>query len=238
MSASPIRVAVLGDHDPHFRPHTSIRAELEHSAAHGGVGLDIQWFETDAIACSIEVLRGFDGVWAGPGSPFRSLDGMLSGIRLAREERIPFLGTCAGFQHAIIEYARNVLGYREANSAEYDPDASGLFVSRLTCSLAGQRTSIAIAPESLAYRIYGHSGAIEEYYGNFGLNPGRERDVEREGLWISARDDDGEARMIELSGHPFFVATLFVPQTSSTPDQPHPVVTAFLMAAASRRRTG
>ena len=98
MSATPIRIAVLGDYDPDSRPHTSIRAALEHSAAQGGVGLDIQWFETDAIARGIEALRGFDGVWAGPGSPFRSLDGMLSGIRLAREERIPFLGTCAGFQ--------------------------------------------------------------------------------------------------------------------------------------------
>ena len=80
----------------------------------------------------------FSGVWVTPGSPYKNLEKTLWAIRFARENGIPCFGTCGGFQHMVLEYARNVLGYEDAQHAEYDPYASSLFISALACSLAGR----------------------------------------------------------------------------------------------------
>ena len=170
----------------------------------------------------------YSGIWVAPGSPYKNLDKTLWAIREARENGIPCLGTCGGFQHIIIEYARNVLGFKDAHHAEYDPYASSLFISQLACSLAGQKMQLVFLPGSQIAAIYHATLATEEYYCNFGVNPDHLSDLESGPLKITGSDSEGEVRVVELPGHPFFLGTLFVPQTRSRRENPHPLVTAFL----------
>ncbi len=150
---------------------------------------------------------------------------------LCAHRGVPFIGTCGGFQHAVIEYARNVLGFQDAQHAEYDPYASHLFINALACSLAGKSMTIRLQPGSLAFRCYQTSEVSEQYYCNFGINPVYQPLVDEGGLRIVGRDSDGEARILEIPDHPFFVGTLFVPQVSSSVATPHPLIVAYVRSA-------
>jgi CTP synthase (UTP-ammonia lyase) len=99
------------------------------------IALDPYWISTaEAAECD---LSGFDGIWLTPGSPYASFAGALATARAARENGIPYLGTCGGFQHAIVEYARNVCGVADAHHEEIDPGAGELVIAALECSLVG-----------------------------------------------------------------------------------------------------
>jgi CTP synthase (UTP-ammonia lyase) len=167
-----------------------------------------------------------------PGSPYRSIDGALRAIRYARESRRPLLGTCGGFQHVILEFTRNALGLHAADHAEYAPHAAELVIARLACSLSGQRAAVLLKPGSRAASFYGPEPVIEEYRCSYGLAPAYAPALERAGLTISGEDANGEARIVEIERHPFYLATLFVPQLSSRPQRPHPLITAFVAATA------
>jgi CTP synthase (UTP-ammonia lyase) len=192
----------------------------------------VSWIATtDLDHDAGEHLAGFAALWCAPGSPYRSMTGALAGIRIARESNRPFLGTCGGFQHVVIEYARHVLGFEDAQHAEYDPYASRLLVTSLSCSLAGQRMQVSVTPGSHAFAAYGRESVEEQYYCNFGLNPAYQGRLHEGGLRIVGVDQDGEARIVEIPEHHFFIATLFVPQCSSSPALPHPLILAYLNAA-------
>lgn len=232
-----VSIGVIGDYDPRFPPHPATNDSLRHAAANLGVEVDVQWLGTSSLegADLAQLGAAHDALWCAPGSPYRSLDGALRAIRLARESDIPFLGTCGGFQHVVIEYARNVLGFEDAQHAEYDPYASDLFISELSCSLAGQTMSVRLRGDSHAARCYGKTEALERYYCNFGLNPEHQGRLHEGGLRIVGTDQDGEARVLELPDRRFYVATLFVPQLSSSPGSPHPLIVAYLRAAMPGR---
>ena len=132
----------------------------------------------------------------------------------------------------VLEYARNVLGFEDAHHAEYDPYASNLFISRAPCSLAGRAMQIRLAPGSLVAGIYGSTLASEDYYCNFVVNPDVVPQLKASGLAIVGSDDEGEVRVVELRDHPFFIGTLYVPQLRSEHARPHPLVSAFVSAAA------
>lgn len=227
-----IRVGIIGDFDPNFRPHTATDEALGHAAGAAGLAVDVEWLPTPPLdQRAAETVQPFDALWCAPGSPYQSLTGAVKAIRLAREEGWPFIGTCGGFQHVVIEYARNVLGFDDAQHAEYDPYASNLFISELTCSLAGQQMQVEIKPESKVRGFYGTGEAAEQYYCNFGLNPEHQTLIDEGGLRVVGVDQDGEARILELPEHAFYVATLFVPQLTSSDEQPHPLIVAYLRAA-------
>ncbi|MBV8693669.1 MAG: CTP synthase [Actinobacteria bacterium] len=235
-----IRVAVIGEHHAGHEPQDAIAPALHHSSAAAGVDCEVEWVATPALDADAGTrLGGFDAVWCAPGSPYLSLDGAIDGIRWAREHDVPFIGTCAGFQHAVIEFARNVLGVKSAQHAEYDPTASDLFIDELLCSLVGQTMSIRLVDEELQ-RIYGAADATERYYCRFGVNPAHRPALEGAGLLTAGVDArDGDVRIVRVASHPFFLATLFVPQTSSTLERPHPLISAFVQAALkSRAATG
>jgi CTP synthase (UTP-ammonia lyase) len=226
-----INVAVIGEFDESFAPHVATNAAIRHSASALGADAEVAWLDTAALERNLGPATHADALWCAPGSPYRSLAGALAALRFGRENGVPTLGTCGGCQHIILEYVRNVLGFKDAQHAEYDPYASRLFVTALTCSLAGKTMPVNVAPGSIAFRCYGTSWVEESYYCNFGLNPDQRPALEAGGLCITGVDDDGEARVFELPGHPFYVATLFVPQARSTASEPHPLVTALLSAA-------
>lgn len=225
-------IAVIGEHDPAHPTHPATDDALGHSAAALGTQVDVTWVSTAEVGEAPASLGGFDGLLVAPGSPYRSLTGALAAIEFARVEGLPLLGTCGGLQHVVLEFARNVLGVADAHHAEYDPGASTLFITPLSCSLAGQTMSVTVDAGSRAGAAYGTTTATERYYCDFGLDPHRVDELVAAGLHVSGTDHDGEVRIVELPELPFYVATLFVPQTSSTPVRPHPLVTAFVTATA------
>ena len=169
-----------------------------------------------------------------PASPYANTEGAISAISLARTQGIPFLGTCGGFQHALIEYFRNVLGKPDAAHAELDPQAEHPLISRLSCSLVEVTATIRLAPESLAHRLYGTDRVEEGYRCNYGLNPEFRSLLEsRDDLAIEGTDDAGEIRIVRLRRHPFFLATLFQPERSSLKGLVHPLIRGFVAAAAA-----
>jgi CTP synthase (UTP-ammonia lyase) len=226
------RLAILGEFTPTFAPHAATNAAVEHACAASGLVVESDWVSTAAVD---ELLFAqYRGLWVAPGSPYKDMDRTLWAIRFAREHGIPCFGTCGGFQHMVLEYARNVLGFADAQHAEYDPYASRLFVSRLACSLVGREMELRFAPDSQVARIYGATEAREQYYCNFGVNPDCVLLLSRGPLRVVGSDAEGEVRVVELPGHPFFIGTLFVPQARSTRQQPHPLVTAFLRSCIDR----
>ncbi|MBM4113855.1 MAG: CTP synthase [Phycisphaerae bacterium] len=227
-------VALVGEFDASFAPHAATNDAIRHSSAALGMRVDAEWISTERIDDAL--LSRADSIWVVPGSPYRNLDGALRAIRHAREHNVPCLGTCGGFQHMVIEFARHVLGFKDASHAEYDPYASELFVSRLECSLAGREMTLSFAPGSRVASIYGAESATEHYYCNFGVAREKVPLLQRGNLRITGSDPEGEARVIELPRHAFFIGTLFVPQARSTPERPHPLVSNFLTATQVHRR--
>jgi len=228
----PASLAIVGEFVADSVVHTATDDAIEHSLAALGAELNFNWVSTADVDEAL--LRRVQGVWIAPGSPYRDMNRTLDAIRFAREQGIPCLGTCGGFQHMILEYARNVLGFRDAHHAEYDPYASDLFLSRLECSLVGKQMELRFESGSLVAQCYGSLSAVENYYCNFGVAPDRVEVIRSGPLHVVGSDSLGEVRVVELPEHPFFVGTLFVPQTQSRPGAPHPLVTAFVRSVLAR----
>jgi len=198
-----------------------------------GVQVEEAWLPTSRIPLVPDyVLGAFDGLWCVPESPYASTGRALAAIHFARENGTPFLGTCGGFQHALIEYARNVAGLDDADHAESNPDATTLVVTPLACSLVGESGRVTLDRGTRAADWYGALEGTEEYVCSYGLNP-EHRDLFEQGpMRIVGRDDDGDPRIVELADHPFFVATLFQPELLSEGEGVHPLVVAFVGACA------
>jgi len=232
MAKSTVNVGIVGDYDPMSATHRATSEAVQHAADHLGITAITTWLPTEELDGDAEQrLAGFDALWCAPGSPYRSMSGALEAIRIARTTNCPFLGTCGGFQHTIIEYARAVLGIADAQHAEYEPGAARLFITPLSCSLVGKTMQVALVTGSRAFQAYGQRTVGEHYYCNFGLNPEYAAVLQEHGLHVVGTDQDGETRIVELPDHRFFMATLFVPQTRSTAAAPHPLILAYLRAA-------
>jgi len=228
-----ISIGVIGDFNPRSETHVATNLSLSHAANPLGVSVDMEWLSTlDLEGLAGNRLDRFDAFLCAPGSPYRSMRGALDGIRFAREGDRPLLGTCGGFQHMVIEYARNVMGIEDAEHAEEHPLAPNLFITPLACSLVGKVEEVWISPGSRAFEIYRSSQTRERFYCNYGLNPTRRAELERAGLHPSGFDNRGEVRILELPKAHFFLATLFVPQVSSSEGRPHPIIHALLEAAS------
>jgi CTP synthase (UTP-ammonia lyase) len=225
-------IGVIADFDSANSSHAATTEAIAHCAEALGVAVDPVWAGTEALLGGDATgrLRDLDGLWIGPGSPYKNMEGALLAIQIAREGGIPLLGTCGGFQHMILEYARNVLGFADADHEESSPAATRLFVSRLACSLVGRTMTITLAPGSQLAAVYGCSTVREQYRCNYGVNPDYVKALGSGALRIVASDDEGAVRAVELPGHPFFIGTLFLPQHSSTAASPHPLISAFVKA--------
>lgn len=230
-------IGIIGDFNSGYPTHIATNDAIEHSLAALHSPVQYQWIGTDELAQAggLKKLTEFTGLWIGPGSPYKSMAGALSAIQWARELEIPLLGTCGGFQHIILEHARNVLGFADAEHEEIAPHAARLFISRLTCSLVGRSMTITLQPDSLVARSYSQTRIQEQYRCNFGVNPEYENVLRSSALRIVGSDDEGVVRVVELADHPFFVGTLFVPQLTSAPGAPHPLVLAFVKTCAYDR---
>ncbi|MFF9069646.1 hypothetical protein ACF09E_30280 [Streptomyces sp. NPDC014891] len=227
------RIALVGDRSPHVRSHVRIPVLLDALAEHEGLVLDAYWIPTgDAEAPG--AVAGFDAVWVLPGSPYASEAGALAAIRTAREDGIPFLGTCGGFQHALLEFARAVCGLTGAAHAENDPsaDAGDLLIAPLACSLVGHEGVVRVTPGSLAERALGAERTTERYHCDYGPDDRRLDTLRAHGMRFTGVDEEGGVRIAELPSHPFFLATLFQPELAGDGTRPHALVRALAVAAA------
>jgi CTP synthase (UTP-ammonia lyase) len=224
---SGTRIALVGDFNETQKAHQAIPRAL---AAVPDASAEGVWVPTDSIANG-NTLSEFDGIWCVPGMPYRNADGALRAIRRARESRIPFLGTSAGFQYALIEHARNVLGMADADHQKTNPKAATPLISPLGCALLGVKARVRLTPGSAIRKAYGVPEMTALYHCSFGLNGRYRRFIESSSLHVAAVDDQDEIRAVEMDGHPFFAATLFQPEMEA----PSAFVNAFVAACARQK---
>jgi CTP synthase (UTP-ammonia lyase) len=217
-------VALVGDRSPSVRAHARIPQLIDALRRRDGVVLDPYWVPSEQAATGLE---GFDGIWIVPGSPYASAEGAVQAARTARERGIPFLGTCGGFQHAVLMLARDLAGIEAAGHAEYGEDADDVVIVELECSLVGHEGGIAYAPGTLMQRIMGVERSVERYHCSYGIDARYVDKLVEAGVVFSARDDAGDVRALELPGHPFFLGTLFQPELAGDGTRAHPVIRAF-----------
>jgi CTP synthase (UTP-ammonia lyase) len=229
-----VMIGLIGDYGESVPAHQAIPVALQHAAETSDIAVEFEWIPTEQITSGVRISR-FDGLWCVPASPYRNMDGALLAIRHAREGAIPFLGTCGGFQHAIVEYARNVLGWSDAEHAETAPESSRTVISPLECALVEVTGSVRLFPGSRIASAYGVAETIEGYRCRYGLNPEFQAELVAGPLRAAAVDETGEVRAVELDGHPFFVATLFQPERAALKGEAAPLVGAFVSACVTWR---
>jgi CTP synthase (UTP-ammonia lyase) len=232
-AAVTTRLALVGDRSPLVGSHRRVPILLDVMRRSDGLLVEGYWIASEESE-DPDAVDGFDGVWLLPGSPYRSEAGALTAVRTARERMIPFLGTCAGFQHAVLEYARNACGLAHVAHAENRPDAEDFLIVPLACSLVGHEGIVRLERGSRSERALGTDRTVERYHCSYGLNPAHVEVLTSHGLRFTGFDENDEPRIAELPGHPFFLATLFQPELAGDGSQAHPLIRAFVTAAADR----
>ena len=219
------RIVVLGDRNPDYVTHRELDAALALLPPH----VEARWVGTDTS----DAMRtsAADGVWVVPGSPYRNDAAVYNAITTARTSGQPFLGTCAGFQYAVVEFARNVAGLTDADHAETAPGATTLVIDRLSCSLIAEERCVTPVPGTRMHALCGDTSFPGFHWCNFGLAPAYVDRLTAHGLVVGARAEDAGVEAVELAEHPFFMATLFQPQIGSVAGRElHPVLRAFVAA--------
>ncbi len=237
-------IALVGDYDAQVTAHRAIPPALRLARSATGVPLTWTWVPTGEIDSGSNPpvtgrrrtsLARFDAIWLVPGSPYISAAGALAAVRFARTAGRPFLGTCGGFQHALVEFARGVCGVPDADHAENNPGATDHVIIQLPSGLVEKTAGIAFVPGSRLHAIFKGMPTNEEYHCNYGLNPAWRARLEAAGLRFTGFDAGGEVRAVEFPAHPFFVGTLFQPERSALRDEGHPLIAAFVQAIGAKR---
>lgn len=220
-------IALLGDRDPAFVTHRALDVLVDRLAPDA----TLAWVPTTRT--DDPALADADGVWAVPGTPYADEDAVHAVLRHRRENGLATLGTCGGFQHLVLEFARNHIGVHEAGHQETEPDAEQVVVAALACSLVGEVRPVTAVPGTRMAGICGLEPFDGFHFCSYGVNL-RYRDMLVEaGLTFSAFAPDAGVEAVELEGHPFYLGTLFQPQMTSLDGGPvHPLVLAFLDAAS------
>jgi CTP synthase (UTP-ammonia lyase) len=242
-SAPQPRLALVGDRSAAVRAHERIPTVLRCLDSGEAEPIDAYWIHSTMLeggrdADSALDLAAFDGIWVIPGSPYEHPAGVLEAVRSARTGGIPLLGTCGGFQHLVLEYARNVCGLASAVHGEEHPEADEQLLVALACSLMGEEASVTVEAGTRAAEAMGAGTRTERYFCAYGINPSYLDRLVEGGLVVSGRDADGSPRVVELPEHPFYLGTLFQPELSSDRTWVHPVIRAFADAVrdhAARR---
>lgn len=185
---------------------------------------------SDALDVSEEHLKLFDGFWFSPGSPYKDTKNVLSAIQYARKNGVPARGTCAGFQHMVIEFARNVLGLDSADSEENDTECADDVIAKLSCTLMNKKEQLKISDfNSILARTIGGVELIGEYRCNYGFNEAYRSGFQNSDvITVIVETKDGYFRGFELKEHPFFVGTLFIPQLDFRGNGSYRIIKSFI----------
>jgi CTP synthase (UTP-ammonia lyase) len=228
-----IRIALVGDRAPYVRAHSRIPLLLAAIADSDDLLLDIYWVPT----CDVDerTLKAFDAIWLVPGSPYRDENGAVEAVRIARVHGIPFLGTCGGFQHALLEFARNECGFPDIGHAENAPGAKEHLIIPLACPLVAWNGDVRVQSGSLAKRVLGTDLIMGRYHCAYGLSSTYRDVLQQHGMRLSGVDEDGEVCIAELPDHPFFLATLFQPELSDDDESAQALTVALTRAAVAHK---
>jgi CTP synthase (UTP-ammonia lyase) len=228
-----MRIALIGDYNAAVIAHRAIPLALRMAVEQLHADVSWEWLHTRTLSGDVPaLLQPYAGIWCVPASPYENTAGALAAIRFARTAPRPFLGTCGGFQHAMLEYAAAECGM-DAAHAETDPNVVDPIIAPLTCALVEVSGDLLLAAGSKLARSYRSERAHEDYHCSYGFNAKYEN-LLTGALTVAARDLDGSVRAVELADHPFFIATLFQPERAALRDQLPPLVRAFVAAVAGR----
>ena len=220
-------IAVVGDRDLRFVTHRELDAELARMPA----GVDAAWLPSPRAAEAAAA----DALWIAPGTPYADDDAVLAAIGRAIDDGTPLLGTCGGFQYAVLALARRA--GLDAAHAEVEPGAENPLIAPLACSLYGSEREVTCVPGTRLAAICGTAPFTGFHFCGFGLAPGRIAALEAAGVVVSAHAPDAGVEGIELPDHPFFVGTLFQPQVGALAGAAlHPLIGAFVEAALARQQ--
>ena len=244
-----VTIAIVGKYTHLHDSYISIVEALKHAAWKLGHEAEILWIEAEEIEDEPEKLKELEraqGVLVPGGFGARGAEGKIAAIRYARENNIPYLGICFGFQLAVVEFARHVLGLEQANSVELDPDTRHPVIDllpeqreieKLGGTMRLGEIKVKIKPGTKAYEIYGCEEVGERHRHRYEVNPEYIERLESAGMVFSATSDGGRRMEIcELPAHFHFLATQFHPEFKSRPRRPAPVFFAFVDAAIRSKR--
>ena len=223
------KIAVLGDFNPNYATHHALNDSIRDIAKRREEEIQFDWIGTDIFEPTVAFRKMYCGLWIAPGSPYRNMENVLNAITYARENNIPTLGNCGGFQHMVIEFARNVCGIANAGHEETNPGAEDLVINKLSCSLVQQQEDLAITDtESILFNAIQRTRLVGKYFCSYGLNNQYVDTLVAHGLAFTVIAAEGQVRAFELKTHPFFVGTLFQPALTSTSEKPDPLIAAFV----------
>lgn len=241
---SDCEIAIVGKYVELRDAYLSIAEALRHGGIANGASVRLRYVSAEALetAPAASLLAGVNGVLVPGGFGNRGLLGKMAAIRFAREGGVPFLGICLGMQMAVAEYARNVLGWADAHSTEADPDTAYPVVDLMpdqaqnldhlggTLRLGGY--ACRLQPGSLAMLLYGEPVVRERHRHRYEIRNDFVPALEAAGLrFTGINPERGLCEIVELPGHPFYLATQFHPEFRSRPDRPHPLFVGFIRAA-------
>jgi len=246
-----VKIGVMGKYASLRDAYASIDKAIEHCGIHLNAAVELHWLDTSALDSTAKVaatLKDMDGIIVPGGFGQRGVEGKIRCVEHARTSKLPFLGICLGFQMAVIEYARNVLGLRDANSTEFDPATAHAFISELpdqkklegivggTMRLGGQ--DVQLDPDSFASKLYGATTVRERFRHRYEVEPNYIDALQSAGLHFSGRHTKHPImQVLELgaSDHPCFIAAQFHPELTSRPLHPQPLFMGLVAAAIVRK---
>ena len=239
-----VTIAMVGKYVELQDAYKSIQESFVHAGAANECKVHVKTVHSEHIDEKnvAQVLAGMDGILVAPGFGERGIPGKIAAVRYAREKKIPFFGICLGMQMAVVEFARNVLGYADAASVEMAPETThpviDLMEEQKSTTIKGGTMRLGayackLVSGSLASRIYGGQDIIyERHRHRYEFNDAYRKEMEEAGLVVSGTNPDtGLVEIVELPEHPFFIGTQFHPEFKSTPENPQPIFTAFVKAA-------
>ena len=239
-----VTIALVGKYTQLHDAYLSVVEALKHGGIASHANVHLKWVDSELVTEEnvAEYLSGVDGVLVPGGFGNRGIEGMITTIRYARENKIPFLGLCLGMQLTIVEYARNVLGYHDAHSIEMNPntmhpvialmpDQDGIEDIGGTLRLGAY--PCVLADGSKAQELYGEKEISERHRHRYEVNNDFRKALTENGMVLSGVSPDGRiVEMVELSDHPFYIATQAHPEFKSRPNRPHPLFRGLIAAAA------
>ena len=241
-----VNIALVGKYVELQDAYKSIQEALVHAGAANECKVSVKTIHSEHVDESnvAEVLAGMDGVLVAPGFGERGIPGKIAAVRHARENNIPFFGICLGMQMAVVEFARDVLGYADAASTEMQPATKhpviDLMEEQKTTTIKGGTMRLGayackLVPGTLAAKIYGQPVVQERHRHRYEFNDSYRSAFEESGMVISGTNPDtGLVEIVEIPSHPFFIGTQFHPEFKSTPEQPQPIFAAFVKAAIDK----
>jgi len=224
------KIAILGDFNPIYETHHRLNDSTRDVQSILKKEIQFDWIATDTFNCKVVFeSKNYKGLWIAPGSPYKDMNNSLDAIKYVRQNKIPTFGNCGGFQHMLIEFAKNECGIENADHEETNPDSSEILIKRLACSLKGEQEKLSIISEpSILNKVYGGTNLIGKYYCSYGLNENYIEPLRSNGIFFTSKSEDGNYRSFEIDNHPFFVGTLFQPALTSTKNNSNPMIIEFI----------